>query len=252
MFNALRRLLGGRQKASKAVALQPWADAHGYAFMHARRGAGGVVQGRQGTQEWRLEWGAPQRDYIQGMELRWIAELDLPKDLMVLVLDVALMERMERAVYERFVDDVQTRIDTETPTEMRWLVMHPRLGAADLGRLRERFGSACSHKPWTCDWLHSPLGDALQALAAACSPSQPLVMTIQRGRLVLRTEMAEPDEAGLDLWHQVFAHAVREARRLAPTLAVPHEGAPLSDKAALSEGDSAGPLTSVPPDIAAR
>jgi hypothetical protein len=43
---------------------------------------------------------------------------------------------------------------------------------------------------------------------------QPVVLTIGRGRLMLRTLMATPDAAGLAMWFSVFEHALREARRL--------------------------------------
>jgi hypothetical protein len=51
------------------------------------------------------------------------------------------MESMEMAVYERYVDDVQTRIETDTPAEMRWLVMFPKLKNFNSKPVRERFGA---------------------------------------------------------------------------------------------------------------
>jgi len=214
MLTALRRLLSRGPKPADAIGFQHWADARGHQFMRVRHGCGCVIQGRQGAQEWRIEWGNSQRAYIAGLELRLIAELGLPRDLMVLVLNQVLMEAMERAVYEQFVDDVQTRIDTETPAEMRWLVLHPKLAAAELGRLRGRFGAAGSVKPWVVQWLNSSLGDALVASLPLTAEDVPVVLTIHRGRLTLRTVMPTADAAGLTLWFSVFEHALREAKRL--------------------------------------
>lgn len=173
-----------------------------------------MIDGLQGTQAWRIEWGATQRDYIDGIELRLIAELDLPPELLAMVLNRRLMEVMEKTVYERFVDDVQTRIDTDTPPEMRWLVMYTKVGGQDLGRLRERYGAVCSVAPWLLQWLASPLNDALAATIEMVPEATPVVLTISRGRLTLRTSMPQPDAARLAVWFSVFEHAMREAKRL--------------------------------------
>jgi len=214
MLKSLRRLFSRGPKLAEARAYQQWAESHGHQFMRVRHGSGCVIQGRQGAQDWRIEWGSSQRDYIASLELRLIAEIGLPRDLMVLVLNQVLMEAMERAVYEQFVDDVQTRIDTETPAEMRWLVLHPKLAAAELGRLRGRFGAVGSVKPWVTQWLNSPLGDVLAASLPMTPEDVPVVLTISRGRLTLRTAMPTADAAGLVLWFSVFEHALREAKRL--------------------------------------
>jgi hypothetical protein len=161
-----------------------------------------------------MEWGPAQRDYISGFELRLIAELDLPKELVAMVLNRPLMETMEVIVYERYVDDVQTRIDTDTPPEMRWLVLYPKTSNQDMGRLRDRYSAVCSIEPWMQQWLQGSLNDALAATLDLTPPEQPVVMTIGRGRLLLRTPMAKPDARHLAMWFSVFDHALREAHRL--------------------------------------
>lgn len=214
MLKSLRRLLSRAPRSGDPLALQQWAQERGHAYRRVRDAAGCVIEGRQGTQAWRLEWGASQRDYIPGFELRLLAELDLPRELMAMVLNRVLMETMEKTVYERFVDDVQTRIDTDTPAEMRWLVMYGKASAADLGRLRDRFGAVASIPAWLTQWLSGPLNDALAATIDAVSPDTPVVLTIGRGRLTLRTAMPEADVATLTTWFSVFEHALREARKL--------------------------------------
>lgn len=215
MLKLLRRLLFLAPGRAEPVALQRWAEEHGHSFRRVRGDAlGCVIEGQQGSQTWRIEWGASQRSYISGPELRLMAELDLPKALMAMVLNRTLMAAMEKTVYEQFVDDVQTRIDTDTPPEMRWLVMFSKLGAQDMGRLRERYAAVGSVTPWLVQWLASPLNDALAAASEGVQPDQPLALTIGRGRLTLRTSLPEPDAAGLAIWFSVFEHAVREARRL--------------------------------------
>lgn len=214
MLKNLRRLFAGGPGQADASVLRQWAEERGHAWRRPRGAEGGVIEGRTGTQDWRIEWGESQRDYIPGFELRLIAELDLPKELVAMVLNRALMETMEETVYERYVDDVQTRIDTDTPPEMRWLVLYPKTATQDLGRLRDRYAAVCSIEPWMQQWLHGPLNDALAATLDLAPPAQPVVMTIGRGRLLLRMPMAAPEARHLAMWFSVFDHALREARRL--------------------------------------
>lgn len=214
MLKNLRRLFAGAPDQADASELRQWAEQRGHAWRRVRDAEGGVVEGRTGTQSWRIEWGPSQRDYIAGFELRLIAEIDLPKEVVAMVLNRALTETMEATVYERYVDDVQTRIETDTPPEMRWLVLYPKLPAHDLGRLRERYVAVGSIEAWLQQWLQGPLNDALAATLDQVLPAQPVVMTIGRGRLLLRMPMAAPDARQLAMWFSVFDHALREARRL--------------------------------------
>jgi hypothetical protein len=191
MFKRLRGLFSSRPGQAEPAAWQAWAGDKGH-----------------------IEWGPAQRDYISGFELRLIAELELPRDLLALVLNRRLMEAMEADVYERYVDAVQTRMDAATPAEMRWLVMFAKLPAHELGRLAERYGAVGSAPQWLLQWLHGPLNDALAATVDAVAPEQPVVLTIGRGRLMLRTPMPQPVLEALLPWLSVFEHALREASRL--------------------------------------
>lgn len=214
MLNVLRRLFAKAPAPVDPALFRLWAEERGHGFRLVRDAQGCVIDGQLGPQAWRIEWGAPQRDYIQGFELRLLADLDLPKELQAMVLNRRLMAVMEKAVYDSFVDDVQTRIDSDTPPEMRWLVLYAKMGGQDLGRLKERYGAVCSIAPWLLQWLTGPLNDALSVTQDLMPPEHPVVLTIGRGRLTLRTEMAQPDVARLAMWFSVFEHALREAKRL--------------------------------------
>ena len=110
---------------------------------------------------WRIEWGESQRSYITSREVRLSADIGTPREMLVLVLNRELMETMEKLVFEQYVEDVQTRIDTESPPEMRWLVMFPKLTASELGRLKDRYAAIASIKPWLQLWLGGGLESAL-------------------------------------------------------------------------------------------
>lgn len=189
-----------------------WARQRQWALRAVREPDGFVVDGYAGNTPWRLEWGPSQRSYVAGAELRVRAELDAPRELQALVLRRALMDSMEKSMFEQYVEGVQTRIDTATPPEMRWLVMHQKLSGAELKALREGWGALSSYKPWLQQWLAGSLGPALAALSA--SDERPLLLMIARRRLCLRMALSEPRPAALDGWLQLFECALQQAQRV--------------------------------------
>ena len=189
-----------------------WAEQRQYPFRSVP-GEGFVIDGRVVGTDWRLEWGPSQRDYVQGAELRLRAELPVSSALQLVVMNRALQESMELAMFEQAVESVQTRIDNETPPETRWLVMFPQLSGADMGGLRGKFVAVSSMRTWLAAWLPGPLSTALAA--TALDPAVPVVLMIGRGRLTLRTALPTPDVASLQPWLRLFETAIREARRVA-------------------------------------
>jgi hypothetical protein len=216
MLDGLKRLFtGGSASAEQGHEwneLLPWAKQREYT-LRVVQNEGFVVDGRLGATPWRLEWGPSQRPYIAGHELRIRAELGLSPELQVVVMNRVLQEKMEKDVFEQYVEGVQTRIDNQTPPEMRWLVMYPKLAEKDLPELAERYAALSSVKPWLLQWLAGPLTQALAAVRA--EPSVPMVLMIGRGRLMLRTALAEPELPALQAWLRLFESAMREARRVA-------------------------------------
>ena len=189
-----------------------WAERRGLTLRPVRDQVGLVIEGKGAQGAWRLEWGPSQRSYVKGFELRFRADLACGPELQLLIISRQLQEAMERAVYDQYVESVQTRMEENTPPEMRWLVMFPKLSGLELGRLRESFAAVGNHKAWLMQWLQGPLE---AALASPSLPTdQPLVLMIGRGRIVLRMPMEHPDEMRLDVWMRLFEIALREARRV--------------------------------------
>lgn len=204
-----------------------WADARGHTFKLAREGQGFVIEGANNA-GWRLEWGPSQRPYIEGAELRLRGET-ADVELQMLVLSRQLMDAMERAVFEEFTEGLQTRIDTATPEEMRWLVLFQRTPDAQLKILRDSFAGTASSPRWLQQWLEGPLSHQLQqARASWLSPEEPLALIFQRGRLALRTAAPEPDAARLTDALALFEVALREAKRVAEQCKA-QGGAPASE-----------------------
>ena len=214
MLDSIKRWLGSASPQIPGWSeLSAWSRARQHTLRAVREPEGFVVDGRSGSTAWRLEWGPSQRSYIEGPELRVRAELAVPRELQALVLDRELMESMEKTVFDQYVEGVQTRIDTTTPPEMRWLVMFPKLSGGELKSLRDGWGALSSFKPWLQQWLAGSLAPALAALPTPAE--RPLVLMIARRRLCLRTALARPDPAALDAWLGLFECALHEAQRVA-------------------------------------
>lgn len=248
MLDDLKRWITGKHAPTGTgwddVAL--WAEQRQYPFRSVP-GEGFVIDGRVAGTDWRLEWGPSQRDYIKGAELRLRAELPVSAALQWVVMNRALQEAMETAMFEQAVESVQTRIDNETPPETRWLVMLPRLPGADMGVLRENFVAVSSTRTWLATWLHGPLSAALAATVT--DPAVPVVLMMSRGRLTLRTALPAPELANLQPWVRLFDTAVREARRVAteslPSSVEPVEPADLAEPTE-SDGGSAWSAGALP------
>jgi len=214
MLDGIKRLFSGSPPAAVEgwEGIAPWAASRQYTFRGVQN-EGFVIDGRLGVTPWRLEWGPSQRPYIQGQELRLRAEMGLVSDLQLVLMNRELQETMEQAVFDQYVEGVQTRIDNQTPPEMRWLVMFPKLPGGEMGPLRERYMALSSIKSWLVQWLEGPLTLALASLRL--DAAVPVVLMIGRGRLMLRTALPEAEVPALQAWLRLFEVAMREARRVA-------------------------------------
>ena len=75
-----------------------------------------------------LNWQEPAERLLDLLELRQVVCSRRLKQL---------LDALERAVFEAYTDTLQTRVDTDTPEEMRWLVMFPKLSGTELKSLRD-------------------------------------------------------------------------------------------------------------------
>src|SRR3978361_1955038 len=113
MLESLKRLFARPGPERDLVGISEWAKRRGHGFRRVRRDAGFVIDGLLEGRPWRMEWGPPQREYIEGHELRVRMELDLPSDTQMLLLSRPLMDALERKTFEDFTDNVQTQIGTK-------------------------------------------------------------------------------------------------------------------------------------------
>ena len=222
MLESLKRLFSRPGSDRDLGEIEAWAKRRGHGFKRVRDEDGFVIDGLLDGRPWRIEWGPPHRDYIEGHELRLRMELDLPSDAQMLVLSRPLMDTLERQTFEEFTDNVQTQIGTKTPEEMRWLVMFPKLNLGHLKALRARFGAVASVPSAGLSWIEGPLANQLeQAATEWLRDEPPFVLMTLRGRAYLRMQLAAPEPEAVAAALALFETAVTQAVRTAGDAADP-------------------------------
>ena len=212
MLESIKRLFARQGFERDLSGVSSWAQRCGHAFKRARGEDGFVIDGVLEGKPWRIEWGPPQRPYIEGHELRLRMELALPSDMQMLVLSRTLMDALERQTFEEFTDNVKTHIGTKTPEEMRWLVMFPKIDLAPLKALRARFGAVASLPAAGLAWLQGPLAHLLEdAAGGLLRDDPPFVLMTLRGRAYLRMQLASPEPAAVATALALFETAVAQA-----------------------------------------
>jgi len=216
MTALFKRWLGGDQPAAAGWAeAQRWAERAGHRFAIGRGGEGFVVESQGAGADFRIEWGPSQRNYIAGQELRVRTDVGPATDVQMLATTRALMARLERDVFEQYTEGTETRIDDQTPEEMRWVVLYPQVPGAVLGVLSERFGLLSNRPRASILWLEEGLAGPLAKSVAWHDPANPMVLVVQRGRFVLRLALPEPHIAVLDGALSLGLAAAVAARRVA-------------------------------------
>jgi hypothetical protein len=213
VFKQVKHWLVARTNAARWRPIQEWAESQSAQFRLTRDGRGFLIEQPKALPgALRVEWAASQRAYISGNELRMRCELRLHSDLQMMVLCRQLMETLESAVFEAYTDTLKTRVDTDTPEEMRWLVMFPKLGQISSKLVRQRFGAVGVNKELTAAWLDGRLSDALAQSSQDLLPEgHPFVLMTMRGNVYLRSAMAEADLGKIQALFKVLEIACKEA-----------------------------------------
>jgi hypothetical protein len=224
MLDAFKRMISRQPPGPDWRAVSDWAKANKLKFKREHEGEGFVLDGGIDSKPWRLEWGPPQRLYIEGHELRLRMELGLSPNLQMLLISQPLLETLERQTFERFTESTQTVIDAATPEEMRWLAMFPKVPFKGSKNARMRFGLVGSVPAEAAAWAEGALAKQLdEASGGLLKQEPPFVLMVLRGRVYLRMQLPEPEVDQIGQAVQVFEVAVLQALRVATSGA---EGAP--------------------------
>lgn len=214
MLNAFKRLMAGGDDDPDGREVSAWAKRHDCIVRRAREGKGYIVEGALDGRPMRLEWGAPQRTYIQGQELRLRLELGLPSGLEMLVMSTPLAERLEQDAFTRYTEQMQTHLDLNLPEESRWLAMFPRLEHGAVPVLHHDFVALSALPGQVRGWLLGALGSRLaQAVdtGGALAGGVPTLLMTLRGRLYVRVQAPTLTAVLLEEVHALTAAASRGA-----------------------------------------
>lgn len=235
MRKSWSQLLFRRPAVPGWPALAAAGRARGWEFRLTHERDGFALDAPAGAAHWRLEWGPAQRAYLGGHELRLRGDTGIDPMSHALLMPRGLLTSLENAIYQQFTEGVMTRLDDQTPEEVRWLAMSERLTANDMGSLNTRFAAVSNVAGWMADWLRTGLGPSLlewSGAGAAESPGSavptapvhltpvPMSLVLRRGQLVLRVAMPKPDitsvVAAISLYEIALAEAIRSAQATPP------------------------------------
>jgi hypothetical protein len=221
LIKQVKRWFVARANAARWKHMADWAQGRGAKFRQTRDARGFQIEQPKGVLGvMRIEWAPSQRSYIEGHELRMRCEMGLHPDLQMLVLSRMLMERLEKAVFEAYTDTLKTRVDTDTPEEMRWLVMFAKLKNYPHKLVKERFGALAINQEVASAWLEGKLSDVLiQAGQELLPEPRPFVLMALRGNVYLRVAMDEAQLPEIQSLVKLLEIACREAQRVSARLA---------------------------------
>ncbi|MDO9234994.1 MAG: hypothetical protein Q7U28_03040 [Aquabacterium sp.] len=220
MFASIKRLFGSASSVrDEGHALSTWAKAEGHAFKRVQDKAGGgfVVESNQG---WRVEWGASQRPYIQGKELRFRCDTGVSGDVQLIMITKVLAQALESDVFARYTNAMQTQIDNTLPDEMRWLAMHPRVVMSHSAVLSKRFALFCNAQAVADQWLDSEMSQVIERAAISWwMDGLMLVLTLNRGIVTMRMSGQSLEQAQLKLVSELFAKIASRLRAVSQAAA---------------------------------
>lgn len=216
MLESIKSLFARAARHADGDAIAAWARRAGHVHKREKDGDGFAIDGHFDGAPWRLEWGRPQRPYIEGHELRLRMVLAMPPDLQMLLLTKPLRERLAKEAFEQAAQTHQTQLDASIVEEARWLVLFPKIQLAGSQILRSCFAGVSSLRHEGPAWLDGPLGHALERAAGTWLVAQPpFVLMTLRGRIYLRLQLDDADETDVAAAVTLFETAAAAARRVA-------------------------------------
>jgi hypothetical protein len=190
-----------------------WAGTQGFAFSVDRTGQGIALEGKVSGKPWRLQLGRPTRNYVFGEEVRARAELGIPEDVAVLVMNRPLKEALEKRAYQIYTDNLQTSVDSTLPEEMRWLAMYDEVGWDTLpAAFWDRYGVLTDRRDDALAWVDPVLADLMMKWPSpAPSAEVPFMVLLLNGKAYLRMEYTPADLLTLQHAALIFTSACESA-----------------------------------------
>ena len=173
-----------------------WANQHALTFAGPTASAQFTVAGAIDGRPWRIERRAGSRQFIKGDELMARAVLNLPIDPVVIVMNRALKNILEKQAYLIYTDQVRTLAESSLTEEMRWLALYPEYLHPQLPK---DFHQVCSvlagSETDAAKWMSHELAE-LVLRSVAVDPELPFILMVLRGKVYLQRQLKERAKPG--------------------------------------------------------
>lgn len=213
LLDRLKKVLMGDQMAVERDSVSHWAELQGLSYNGAKDRRSFSVDGVTAGRPWKMECGAPTRDFIKSKELLASASLHIPEGVSVLLMNRSLKETLERRAYGLYTDTLQTTVDQSLPLEMRWLAMYEETGWAGLpNAFWTRYAVVADQAAHASSWLTPNLVELLMSWPEPSPDSGvPFVMMLKRGKAYLRMQYTPADLQTLEHAAVIFTAACDSA-----------------------------------------
>jgi hypothetical protein len=202
----LRDLLGFGSTGASGEDVGKWIERYDYEVgVGSRNAQGQQISGTSSGIAWRMEWGAPSRDYIPNIELRVRAEVGYEFKPYGLLASRRLYEALMQRAFSLFTDSLQTMPGTSLPEELRWVStlkeyaefpqqLRPQLAVSGTPPLVfNRFWNGMAE-----DWQQSKI------LKEWDGGKNPLIVMMTRGKLYIRMSIEGPSIDELEIMREVI------------------------------------------------
>jgi hypothetical protein len=219
MFQRLKKLFSpsvdddDSRSHEEIESLRSWADAQGYELkLQLTPGAskapvrGFSIDSQTEGKPWRLECGAPTRDFIKGEELVFRGELGVLDAVSVVVMNRPLKALLEKRAYQIYTDSLQTTLDPKMPEEMRWIAMYQEAGWAGVpDAFWDRYAVLAAQREHAQSWITPALIEImLQWPLGGPDANVPFTLMLLRGKCFLRMQYSDKDTMVLKHASKIF------------------------------------------------
>lgn len=226
MFQRLKNIFSSSKDAEESKyheeteRLVSWAKAQGYEMHFQTKEVKGkapiqgfYIDSQTEGKPWRLECGAPTRDFIKGEEILFRGELGVLDSVSVVVMNRPLKMLLEKRAFQLYTDSLQTTLDPKLPEEMRWLAIYQEAGWAGLpDAFWDRYAVMSGQREHAQSWITSALVESLlQWPLGGPTIDTPFTLMLLRGKCYLRMQFADRDTMTLRHTNKVFRLACQSA-----------------------------------------
>lgn len=173
-----------------------WANQHALTCAGPTANAQFTVSGAINGHPWKIERRAGSRQFIKGDELMARAVLDLPIDPVVIVMNKALKDVLEKQAYLIYTHQVRTLAEPSLTEEMRWLALYPEYLHPQLPK---SFHQVCSvlagSETDAAKWMSHDLAELVWR-SVAVDPELPFILMLLRGKVYLQRQLKVSAEPG--------------------------------------------------------